>query len=440
MLGNERKRSQAGEETGIGPGFRTESGSDGELSMPKDAPIPHRPVNAWNERNSMSHDSLAWIDEELAILQQLGLRRQLSVRDGPQSPVIRLDDTWYVNFGCNDYLGLAGEVLRPAVALALAGTGWGSGASPLITGRARGHAELEAELADFEGTEAALLFTSGYAANVGTIGALVGAGDAVFSDAKNHASIIDGCRLSRADVCVYPHGDLDFLADALRADQARRRRLIVSDSLFSMDGDGAPLVELVELAERHAAMLMVDEAHATGVFGASGRGWAEQLRVEERIPVRVGTLSKALGSVGGFVVGSRRLIDWLANRARSFIYSTAGPEVAAVAGLEALRRVRCEPWRRQELLARATGLRGRLRQAGWNIGTSCSQIIPIILGDAAATMHAAQRLRELGLLVPGIRPPTVPAGESLLRVSLTAGHSEAMVEQLLRALESVARE
>lgn len=387
----------------------------------------------------MSQTGTKWIAKRLADLDDAQLRRHLAERPGPQHAAqVTNNGQTVINFSSNDYLGLASDRrLGQAVADAVALTGWGSGASPLITGRAGLHAKLEAELAVFEGTEAALLFTSGFAANVSTIAALVGKGDLVFSDAKNHASIIDGCKLSGADVHIYQHSDAGHLADLLKGASKRRRQLIVTDSLFSMDGDLAPLVELSQLADQHAAMLMVDEAHATGVFGDHGRGIAEHLGVEGRIDVRVGTLSKALGSVGGFVAGSQNLIDWLANRARSFVFSTAMPEAVCAASLEAIRIVRDEPHRREELLANSVGLREQLRADGWNVGQSQSQIIPVVVGHPAATMQLSSELRECGLLVPGIRPPTVPTGESLLRISLSFNHSDQHFGKLRDSLRSM---
>ena len=279
-----------------------------------------------------------------------------------------------------------------------------------------------------------MLFPSGFAANLGTIATLVGRGDIVFSDAKNHASIVDGCRLSGAQIQVYPHADADTLGQLLGQATSFRRRLIVTDSLFSMDGDLAPLIPIARLAQLANAMLMVDEAHATGVFGEQGRGVAEHLGVERAVDIRVGTLSKALGSVGGFVAGSQRLIDWLTNRARPYVYSTAPPEATAAAGLEALRLVRDEPERRTTLLARAARLRQRLQHAGWLTGHSESQIIPVIVGDPRRTTQLADHLRERGLLVPAIRPPTVPQGESLLRISLSYAHTDQMIDRLANEL------
>jgi 8-amino-7-oxononanoate synthase len=381
-------------------------------------------------------DPLDWLKSELDELQRNGLRRSLRVRAGGQGPTIKLDGRRLVNFGSNDYLGLAADRrLVDAAADTLQTGGWGAGASPLVNGRSALHAVLEEALAEFEGTEAALLFSSGFAANAGTIAALVGRGDAVFTDAKNHASLIDGCRLSRAEIHIYRHRDCDHLETLLRAAPHAGRRMIVTDSLFSMDGDLAPLVEIAELRDRFECMLFVDEAHATGVFGSRGRGVAEHLGVEDKIDVKIGTLSKALGCAGGFVCGRRALIDWLVNRARPYVFSTAHPDAGAAAALAAVEIVRNEPQRRQQLLARSAALRERLTSAGWDVGNSQSQIIPIRLGEAARAMQFAERLAEAGFFTPGIRPPSVPEGESLLRLSLCYGHTEQMLGDLLCAME-----
>jgi 8-amino-7-oxononanoate synthase len=382
-------------------------------------------------------DPLSWINQELVLLEESTLRRKLSLRAGPQmGHQIELDGRQLVNFGSNDYLGLAADPrLLQAALNAMQHSGWGAGASPLVTGRGQWHAELEQALATFEGTEAALLFPSGYAANVGTIAALVEKGDAVYSDAKNHASIIDGCRLSGATIHVYPHNDVDQLVDQLVAAGASfRRRLIVSDSLFSMDGDIGPVADLARVAGEHDAMLLVDEAHATGVFGERGRGIGELLSAEQGIHVRIGTLSKALGSQGGFVAGSRKLIEYLVNRARPFIFSTAAVEATAAAALEALRIVQEEPIRRQTLLKRADRLRERLWRDGWWLGSTQSHIVPIVVGEPTEALRMAAGLRQQGFFVPAIRPPSVPEGEALLRISVTYQHDETVLEQLANAL------
>jgi 8-amino-7-oxononanoate synthase len=386
-------------------------------------------------------DPLEWIDDELAELGRRGLLRVPATHDGPQQVCLQFGRRELVNFGSNDYLGLASDPrLAAAAADAVLQQGTGAGASPLVTGHAAVHRRLEEQLAAFEETQRAMVFHSGYAANVGTIAALAGRGDAVYADQKNHASLIDGCRLSRADVRIYPHGDWRALADQLVRDGGSRRRLIVTESVFSMDGDLASLLELAELAERFDCMLLVDEAHATGVVGCGGRGLAEQLGVESRVHVRVGTLSKALGCAGGFVCGSERVIEWLINRARTYVFSTALPPATCAAALVALAIVRDEPTRRLELAWRADGLRRRLREQCWRIGESASQIIPLVVGDPARATHLSRQLRQRGLLVPAIRPPSVPQGESLLRISLTYGHSDAMIERLLEALGALRAE
>ncbi len=380
-------------------------------------------------------DPLDWLKSELDKLRRKGLRRSLRVRTSGQGPTIELNGRRLVNFGSNDYLGLASDRrLADAATGALQASGWGAGASPLVNGRSALHAELEEALAEFEGAEAALLFSSGFAANVGTIAALVGRGDAVFADAKNHASLIDGCRLSRAEVHVFRHRDCGQLEQLLRDATPARRRMIVTDSLFSMDGDLAPLAEIAELRDRFDCMLFVDEAHATGVFGSRGRGVAEHLGMEDKIDVKVGTLSKALGCAGGFVCGRRTLVDWLVNRARPYVFSTAHPDAGAAAALAALEIVRNEPQRRQQLLARAADLRQQLTSVGWEVGDSESQIIPIRLGAADRAMQCSEKLAEAGFYVPGIRPPSVPEGESLLRLSLSYGHSENMTQSLVETL------
>lgn len=386
-------------------------------------------------------DPLAWLDDALDDLERGGLRRTLLARAGPQrGDRIEIGGQSLVNFGSNDYLGLAADPrIAAAAKQAIDECGWGSGASPLVTGRSDLHAELERKLAEFEGTEAALLFPTGYAANVGTICALVGKGDAIYSDELNHASIIDGCRLSGAAVHVVPHRDLGELRQQLISARSFRRRLIVTDSLFSMGGDIAPLSGLAELAHRHDAMLLVDEAHATGVFGNRGRGLCEHDGVEEGVHIRVGTLSKALGNHGGFVAGQQRLIDWLANRARPYVFSTAAPAAVAAACLAALETVEREPERRQRLLAMAQSVRGGLLHAGLNYGSSFSQVIPVILGDPRRVMAAAHELRLRGFFVPGIRPPSVPEGQSLLRISLTSLHTQEQIDALVAALCEVAR-
>ncbi|RIK83224.1 MAG: 8-amino-7-oxononanoate synthase [Planctomycetota bacterium] len=378
---------------------------------------------------------LAWIDDQLHALQRRNLLRRLPAALKSQGAVVQCDGKPLVNFASNDYLGLASDPrLVEAAVNACRTSGVGRGASPLVCGRSTEHEELERRLAALEGTEAALVFPSGFAANAGTVPALAGRGDAIYADAKNHASLIDGCRLSRAETHVYPHADAAALGRMLEQSRGYRRRLIITDTLFSMDGDLAPLREIAALAERYEAMLLVDEAHATGVFGERGRGVAEALGVEGAGVVRVGTMSKALGSAGGFVCGPRPLVEWLVNRARSYVFSTAHPASASAAAMAALEIIVAEPMRRVRLLETAGRVRDRLRAQGWNTGASASQIVPVVVGAAAAAVQLSQRLRERGYWVPAIRPPSVPPGESLLRLSLTASHTAEMIDGLLEAL------
>lgn len=378
---------------------------------------------------------LDWIDDELQRLGESHLRREPAVRTGPQTSQIELDGRTYLNFGSNDYLGLASDPrIRAAVTSVVAEQGWGSGASALITGRSQQQQQLERQLAEFEQTEAALVFPTGYAANVGTLTSLVSRGDIVFSDARNHASLIDGCRLSRAEIRIYPHADVDYLRREMQGITGARRILIVTDSLFSMDGVYAPLQQLVELANEFNAMLVVDEAHATGVVGEYGRGVCEQLGVEKSVPVRIGTFSKALGSFGGFAVGSDRLIAWLFNRARTQVFSTAMPAAACQAASTALQIVQAHPERRRQLQQQAAALRAKLISQGWNVAESESHIIPLVIGSSQDTLTLATRLREAGLFVPAIRPPTVPVNESRLRISLTSLHTQDDLQTLVQAL------
>jgi 8-amino-7-oxononanoate synthase len=389
----------------------------------------------------MSHP-LAWLDDALIDLDRRGLRRQLGVttRHAPAAE-IELAGQSLINFGSNDYLGLASDPrVIAAVKTAIDQYGWGAAASPLVTGRNHLHAQLERAFADFEATEAALLFPTGYAANVGTIAALVGKEDAVYSDQFNHASIIDGCKLSGAKVFIYRHLDDTHLEQSLRSETRFRHRLIVTESLFSMHGDFAPLASIAALAKRFSAMLMVDEAHATGVFGEKGRGCCERAIIEDRVDVRVGTLSKSLGSVGGFVAGPRKLIDWLANRARPYVYSTACPAASAAAGLAALDILQPEMALGNRLLDLAGDLRKQLADHHLlKPHAAVSQIIPIILGDPDRALAASAGLRRRGLYVPAIRPPSVPQGQSLLRISLTASHTVEQINSLISALIDVTK-
>lgn len=290
------------------------------------------------------------------------------------------------------------------------------------------------------GAEAALSFPSGYAANLGAVTALVGKGDAVFSDALNHRSLIDACRLSRAEIHVYRHCDVTHLAELISCNRKVRRHLIVTDGVFSMDGDLAPLPDLVDLAEREGAVLLVDDAHATGVFGPGGGGLGDHFGVSDGIDVYTTSASKALGSFGGYVAGSRALIDLIVNKAATYIFTSALPPEHCAATTAAIDCVRNEPERRQRILSASAAFRLRLGELGFDTLGSASQIIPIVLGDAKCTMNAAEQLFERGIYLLGIRPPTVPEGSSRLRLSLTADHTDDQIDRLVEALREVKAE
>lgn len=384
--------------------------------------------------------------EELERIRATGLHRELRPVESAPAPVLALHGRQYLNFASNDYLGLANDPsLKEAAVEAVRQFGAGTGAARLICGSLRPHHELEEALAAFKGTGAALTFASGYATAVGTIPALVGRGDLVIVDRLAHACLVDGARLSGATLRVFAHNDLDALETVLRrADQraagsgpspapapGRQRILIVTESVFSMDGDLAPLPELVALKARYGAWLLVDEAHATGLYGAQRRGVAEAEGVASQIEVQMGTLGKALGAAGGFIAGTRVLIDYLVNRARSFMFSTAPVPAAAAAALAALRLVQSDQGR-----ARCAQLWERVRQVASLAGppTGLSPIFPLILGDEAEALRAAEVLRTRGLFVPAVRFPTVARGAARLRLTVTAAHTAAQVAHLGEAL------
>jgi 8-amino-7-oxononanoate synthase len=373
---------------------------------------------------------------ELARRQAAGLMRRLRPIEGAQDTWVTVDGHRALLLCSNNYLGLA---THPAVCEAASRAaleyGAGAGASRLISGSMRLHHALEEQLAAFTGTEAALLFNSGYHANIGAITALVGEGGAVFSDALNHASIIDGCRLSRAAVSVYPHKDVNVLSEQLARSTAHRR-LVVTESIFSMDGDTAPLAAICDIAERYGAMVMVDEAHATGVVGPRGAGVLAALGLQPRVALQMGTLGKALGSFGAFVTGRRAVVDLLINAARSFIYTTALPPPVVAAASAALAIVASDPTPQHRLAENAARLWQGLQQSGLQVPQQPAHIIPVMIGDAAQTMRISERLLEAGVFVQGIRPPTVPRDTARLRVTMMSTHTP---EDLRFAVEAFQR-
>ncbi len=372
-------------------------------------------------------------------LEAASLLRTRRVVAGEQGPVLEVDGRRLVAFASNDYLGLASHPkLVAAVVDAVQRYGVGSGASHLISGHHEEHERLELELARFVGLPKALAFSTGYMANTGVIPALVGRGDAVFSDALNHACLIDGARLSRADLHVYPHANLNALEAALTASKAPNK-LIVSDAVFSMDGDIAPIRELVALCERHDARLLLDDAHGFGVLGPNGEGTLAHLGVRSDRILYMGTLGKAAGVSGAFVAGDAAVIDWLIQRARTYVFTTAMPPMLAAAVRASLEVFRAEPWRRERLREHVALLTRRLRGLPWPLIESRTAIQPLVIGDNALVMRLMERLWQRGFWVPGIRPPTVPEGSARLRVSLSAAHTTEQVAALADALEAVAQ-
>jgi 8-amino-7-oxononanoate synthase len=380
------------------------------------------------------------VAERLEELRESGLHRKLRLVEGAQGPHVQLDGRPVLLLCSNDYLGLAGHPrVREAAAEAALGWGAGAGAARLISGNMAPHRRLEERLAAFKGYESALLFGSGYLANVGTVSALAGRGTVVFSDELNHASIVDGCRLARAETFVYRHRDSEHLAWGLRR-AAGRGSLIVSDGVFSMDGDTAPLTELARLAREHGCRLMIDEAHATGALGPGGRGSVAAAGLSCEVDLVVGTLGKALGSYGAYVCASAELREYLLNTARSFVFSTALPPPALAAALAALELLEAEPQRVCRLRANAAALREGLRAEGLAAGGGTSQIVPLETGEAEATMALCERLLERGVFAQGIRPPTVPPGSSRLRFSAMATHEEGDLREAARQAGAAAAE
>ena len=377
--------------------------------------------------------------QRLEELRDRGLHRRLRLIETPQGARVTLDGRPVLLLCSNNYLGLADDP-RVTAAAAEAARRWGAGAgaSRLISGNMAPHRELERRLAAFKGYGAALLFGSGYLANSGVIAALAGAGEVVFSDELNHASIVDGCRLSRAETFVYRHADLEHLEWGLR-NAAGRPALIVTDGVFSMDGDVAPLAELLELARRHGCRLAVDEAHATGALGPGGRGSVAAAGLSGEVDLVVGTLGKALGSYGAYVCASAETVDYLLNAARPFIFSTAPPPPSVGAAAAALEVLEGEPERVGRLRANAEALRDGLAAAGLDAGASRTQILPILIGGAEPTMRLCERLLERGVFAQGIRPPTVPRGSSRLRLTVMATHGEAELREAAREVGAAAR-
>jgi len=376
--------------------------------------------------------------QKLAEREAQNLYRRRRISDGPQGPEQVVDGKAFLSFCSNDYLGLANHPeIVDAFKKGADDYGVGSGAAHLVNGHSRAHHMLEEELAEFTRRPRALLFSTGYMANLGAVAALVGAGDALFEDRLNHASLLDAGLLSRARLTRFDHGDVSALQRKIRESRAKEK-LIVTDGVFSMDGDIAPLPELAAVARQHEAMLMVDDAHAIGVLGPQGRGSCAHFGLGmEEVPVLMGTLGKGFGSFGAFVAGSEDLIEWLIQAARPYIYTTATPPAVAEATRASLKLIQAEEWRREKLRSLIQRFRAGAQQLGLGLMASQTAIQPLLVGDAGRAVALSKALEAQGILISAIRPPTVPEGTARLRITFSAAHSEEQVDRLLAALESV---
>jgi glycine C-acetyltransferase len=388
----------------------------------------------------MRPDPLAYLDAELNALRAQGLYRPLRVLDGEQKAHTSIDHRSVVNLSSNNYLGLTTHPrLRERALEALQSLGVGTGSVRTIAGTMAIHVELERRLATFKKTEAAVVFQSGFTANAGTVSSLLGRDDVIVSDELNHASIIDGARLSRATIKVFPHRDVNAAREILAALPRTQRALLITDGVFSMDGDLGPLPELCDVADEFGSIMMVDDAHASGVFGRQGRGTVDHFGMHGRVDVQVGTLSKALGALGGYVAGSKSLVDFLHRRARPFLFSTSHPPSVAATCIAALDVLEQEPQWMEQLWANTRFFKSGLETLGFNTGISESPITPVVVGDGALAMTLSDQLFEAGVFAQGIAFPTVAAGKARVRTIVTATHTQAELEFALEAFATVGR-
>jgi glycine C-acetyltransferase len=386
-------------------------------------------------------DPLRYLAAELDTLRTQGLYRTLRVLEDEQKPTTRFDHRQVVNLSSNNYLGLTTHPrLRERAIEAARRFGVGSGSVRPIAGTMTVHMELERRLADFKQTEAAVVFQSGFAANAGTVAAVLSSDDVVVSDELNHASIIDGCRLSRAAIKVFPHKDVDAARRVLQSLPARQRKLLITDGVFSMDGDLGPLPALCDLAEAHGCIMMVDDAHASGVFGRNGRGTIDHFDVHGRVDIQVGTLSKAVGVLGGYVAGSRTLVEFLYHRARPFLFSTSHPPAVAAACIAAVDVLLEEPGLIERLWENTRFFKAGLAHLGFDTGASESPITPVMVGDGARAMTLSDQLFAEGVFAQGIAYPTVPHGKARVRTIVTATHTREELQFALDTFGKVGRQ
>jgi glycine C-acetyltransferase len=391
-------------------------------------------------RSTQAANPLAFLEEGLAQMKAEGLYRRLRVLDGEQKPRARFDGRDVINLSSNNYLGLTTHPkLREAAIQAVRRLGAGSGSVRTIAGTMELHMELERRIAAFKKTEAAVVFQSGFAANAGTVASILGKEDLILSDELNHASIIDGARLSRAAIKVFPHRDTDALRHLLEETADVKRRLVITDGVFSMDGDIAPLRSIAALAREHGVIMMIDDAHASGVLGRNGRGTVDHFDVHGQVDIQVGTLSKAIGVLGGYVCGSKSLIEFLYHRARPFLFSTSHPPAVAAACLAAFDVLEGEPERIERLWSNTKRFKSGLQRIGFDTGISETPITPILVGDADLAMRLSDGAFERGVFAQGIGYPTVPKGKARLRTIVTATHSEEELDRALEILGEAAR-
>lgn len=389
----------------------------------------------------MTQVTETFFDETLTSLHQEGLKRDLCLLSGAQKRNIIIEGKKVLNFCSNNYLGLADDVRVGQAAIdCIEREGFGSGASRLVCGNMAAHQQLEKRLAGFKKTENCLVFSTGYMANVGIISSVFGRDDIIFSDRLNHASIIDGMQLSRAKWKRYSHRDMDSLETMLKTSGSYRKRGIITDSVFSMDGDIAPLDKIVPLAKKYDCLVMIDEAHALGVMGKNGRGLAEHFGVEKEIDIQMGTLSKAAGSFGAYCCGSNSLVSFLINKARSFIYTTGMPPSVAAASLKAIEIIEEKPQRRKQLWSNTHYVKAALEQMGFDTMDTQTPIIPILIKDSDAAVRFSKRLFEEGVFVSAIRPPTVPRNTARLRLTVMATHTKQQLNFTLEQMKKIGKE
>lgn len=389
----------------------------------------------------MTQATETFLDQTLVDLQREGLKRKLRLLSGAQSQKITIEGKEVLNFCSNNYLGLADdERIRQAAISCIETDGFGSGASRLVCGNMTAHEQLEESIAEFKGTENCLVFSTGYMANVGIIACLFGRDDIIFSDRLNHASIIDGVQLSQAKWKRYPHRDMNALEEMLEDSAPCRKRCIITDSVFSMDGDLAPLDQIVVLAKKYDCLVMIDEAHAIGVMGKNGKGLAEHFDVEDKIDIQMGTLSKAVGTFGAYCCGSNKLISYLINKARSFIYTTGMPPSTAAASLKAIEIIKSTPQRREQLWKNTYHLNDALKNMGFDTMNSQTPIIPILVKDPNVAVDFSKRLFEWGIFVSAIRPPTVPQNTARLRLTVMATHTGEQINFVCEQFKAIGKE